>query len=125
MPQRRSIKGEILVSSRIVDYLSSGLYETPAACLKEIVNNSYDADAKAVEVFVKPDADRIIVADDGEGMTAAAFQAHFNRISESSKRNANAATPSGRSLIGKIGIGFIAANELCDQMELFSTQRGS
>jgi hypothetical protein len=42
--------GEILVSSRIIDQLSTNLYESPAACLKELINNSYDADATKVIV---------------------------------------------------------------------------
>jgi len=118
-------KGEIKVASRIVDYLSSGLYESPAACLKELINNSYDADAKHVAVYVKPDADRIIIEDDGTGMSKDEFIRHFERISESHKRDESSKTPAGRPVIGKIGIGFIAANEICDVMEIFSTKAGS
>lgn len=117
--------GEITVSSRIVDYLSSGLYESPAACLKELINNSYDADASLVEVFVKPDADRIIIADNGHGISRSDFERHFTRISESHKRDDSDLTPRGRQKIGKIGIGFIAANEICDEMEIISTKKGS
>jgi HSP90 family molecular chaperone len=117
--------GEIVVASRIVDYLSSGLYESPAACLKELINNSYDADATRVDVFVKPDADRIIIEDDGHGMNRDDFELHFRRISESYKRVDSDKTVSGRPKIGKIGIGFIAANEICDVMEIFSTKTNS
>ena len=120
-----TFSGEIKVASRIVDYLSSGLYNSPAACLKELVNNSYDADASNVDVFVKPDADRIVVSDDGVGLSRAEFERHFKRISESHKRDDDDSTTSGRPKIGKIGIGFIAANELCDVMEIISTKRGS
>lgn len=117
--------GEIKVASTIVDYLSSGLYESPAACMKELVNNSYDADASRVEVFVKPDADRIIVSDDGTGMTREEFEEHFDHVSESHKRESGETTARGRKKVGKIGIGFIAANELCDVMEIVTTRRGS
>lgn len=117
--------GEITVGSRIIDQLSSGLYKSPAACLKELVNNSYDADATLVRLLVKPDANRIIIEDDGSGMTLSTFRAHFDRISESHKRDLSDITPMGRPKIGKIGIGFIAANEICDQMEIFSTVTGS
>lgn len=117
--------GQIVVASRIVDYLSSGLYESPAACLKELINNSYDADATRVDVFVKPDADRIIIEDDGHGMNRNDFELHFKRISESYKRVDSDKTESGRPKIGKIGIGFIAANEICDVMEIFSTKTNS
>jgi hypothetical protein len=120
-----TFRGEITVASRIVDYLSSGLYESPAACLKELINNSYDADAKSVEVFVKPDADRIIIEDDGHGLNRDDFLRHFTRISESHKRDDSDTTGTGRPKIGKIGIGFIAANEICDVMEVYSTKAGS
>jgi hypothetical protein len=118
-------RGEITVAARIIDLLSSGLYESPAACLKELINNSFDADARRVDVFVKPDANRIIVQDDGHGMSRAEFERHFRRIAESHKRDGQDATPSGRPKIGKIGIGVIAANELCEKLEIFSTKEGS
>ena len=117
--------GQIVVASRIVDYLSSGLYQSPAACLKELINNAYDADANRVDVYVKPDANRIIIEDDGSGMNRADFEKNFKRISESYKREESDVTPSGRPKIGKIGIGFIAANEICDVMEIVSTKVGS
>jgi len=117
--------GEIKVAARIIDHLSSGLYESPAACLKELINNSFDADAKRVDVFVKPDANQIIIADDGIGLNKEEFQLHFESISESHKRDVSDTTPSGRPKIGKIGIGFIAANEICNVMEIESTKKGS
>lgn len=121
----QSFHGEILVSSRIIDQLSTGLYETPAACLKELVNNAYDADAVNVTISVRPDADVIIINDDGVGLTRQDFTRHFSRIAESRKRDLGESTLLGRPKIGKIGIGFIAANEICDQMELISTTAGS
>jgi hypothetical protein len=122
---QHEFKGEIKVASRIVDYLSSGLYESPAACLKELINNSFDADATRVDVFIKPDADRIIIEDNGRGMDHAEFVKHFSMISESHKRDDSDKTQKGRPKIGKIGIGFIAANEICNVMEIVSTKSGS
>ena len=122
---RAVFQGEIKVASRIVDHLSSGIYKSPAACLKELINNAYDADALHVHVSVKPDADRIIVQDDGTGFSRDEFVAHFSRIAESSKREESDTTTSGRPKIGRIGIGFIAANELCEKLEIFSTQINS
>lgn len=118
-------RGQITVASRIIDLLSSGLYESPSACLKELVNNSFDADARQVDVSVKPDANRIIIQDDGQGMNRVEFERHFQRIAESHKRDDRDVTDSGRPKIGKIGIGVIAANELCEKLEIFSTKAGS
>lgn len=117
--------GEIKVAARIIDYLSSGLYESPAACLKELINNSYDADATQVTVLVKPDADQVSIWDDGEGMTKDEFEQHFSRVAESAKRDHNPMTGRQRPKIGKIGIGLIAANELCTVLEIHSKKRGS
>lgn len=125
MSGSKEFRGEIVVASRIVDYLSSGLYEKPSSCLKELINNSYDADATRVDVFVKPDANRIIIEDNGCGMDRVDFEKHFKKISESHKRDDTDCTTSGRPKIGKIGIGFIAANEICDVMEIISTKKGS
>lgn len=118
-------QGEIKVASRIVDHLSSGIYKSPAACLKELINNAYDADALNVHVSVKPDADRIIIQDDGTGFSRDEFVAHFSRIAESRKRDTSDTTTIGRPKIGRIGIGFIAANELCEELEIYSTQINS
>lgn len=120
-----SFTGEIRVAARIIDYLSSGLYPSAAACLKELINNSYDADASEVDVFVKPDADQIIVVDNGVGFTRTEFERHFQNLAESHKRDQTEKTKRGRPKIGKIGIGFIAANELCEEMEIFSTTKNS
>lgn len=105
--------------------MSSGLYESPASCLKELINNSFDADARKVELFVKPDANRIIIQDDGRGMSRDEFERHFRQIAESHKRDDSDKTLFGRPKIGKIGIGVVAANELCEKLEIFSTKQGS
>lgn len=124
-PVGKAIEGEILVAARVIDFLSSGLYQSAAACLKELVNNSYDADASEVLISIKPDADVISIEDDGVGMSADDFVRHFGHVAESHKRDSGERTKKGRLKIGKIGIGFIAANELCDEMELYSTCDGS
>lgn len=115
---------KIIVASGIVDHLSSGLYETPAACLKELINNSYDADARRVRVSIKPDVSEIVIADNGTGMDQEGFESNFQVISESHKREKGDKTKIGRPKIGFIGIGFIAANEICNKMVVDSTRKG-
>lgn len=125
MASTTSFDGEIRVAARVIDYLSSGLYQNAAACMKELINNSYDADATEVHISVKPDADVIVIEDNGTGMTQAQFREHFDHVAESHKRDSGERTQAQRLKVGKIGIGFIAANELCDEMELYSTVEGS
>lgn len=116
--------GEIKVHSQIINDLSSGIYSSPASCIKELVNNSFDADAKNVIIRMKPIEDSITIFDDGVGMNAKDFDANFAWISKSNKRNRGEFSPSGRPLIGKIGIGFIAVNEICEVLEVSSSKKG-
>lgn len=117
-------RGEIKVHSQIINDLSSGIYSSPASCIKELVNNSFDADAKRVVIRMKPIEDTITIFDDGSGMNATDFDENFAWISKSNKRNKGELSPSGRPLIGKIGIGFIAVNEICDVLEITSSKKG-
>ena len=79
-------KGEIKVAAQIIQDLSSGVYSTPAIALKELINNSYDADAVKVTVRMLPDLDTMLIEDDGEGMNAKDFDNNFAWISKSNKR---------------------------------------
>jgi len=117
--------GKIKVHTQIINDLSSGIYSSPATCIKELVNNSYDADAKLVTIRVKPIQDSITILDDGHGMNAEDFDGDFAWISKSNKRKENQYSENlNRPLIGKIGIGFIAVNEICDELEITSSKVG-
>ena len=116
-------RGTIKVHSQIINDLSSGIYSSPASCIKELVNNSYDADASLVNIRIKPIDDTIIVVDDGNGMNAEDFDNNFAWISKSNKRNTNEKSEKyNRPLIGKIGIGFIAVNEICHSLKVISSK---
>ena len=117
-------EGDIKVAGQIIRDLSSGVYSTPAVALKEIVNNSYDACASLVTIRMLPHLDTIQIHDNGEGMNWKDFDENFTWISKSNKRNQGEISQCGRPLIGKIGIGFIAVNEICDKMEVISSKKG-
>jgi len=118
-------EGTIKVHSQIINDLSSGIYSSPASCIKELVNNSYDADASKVIIRIKPINDTIIIVDDGNGMNAIDFDNNFAWISKSNKRNRGEISQKfDRPLIGKIGIGFIAVNEICNSMRVISSKKG-
>ena len=65
----------IEVSSRILRHISRGIYRSPAGALKELISNSYDAGAKKVTINSNyPVIDKIIVTDNGCGITKSKFQ---------------------------------------------------
>lgn len=113
------------VAAQIVQHLSKGIYSNPANCIKELINNAFDADSSKVIIRAKPEFDTFSITDYGEGMNYLDFDSKFLFISRSDKRDASLYTKSGRRpLIGKIGIGFVAASEICNKMTVISTKEG-
>src|SRR5437899_440353 len=113
------------VSARILADISLGIYRTPANALKELVSNAFDADARVVKITMDtPSFDVFTCSDDGRGMDAEEFVDIMHRIGGSAKRVTAQKTPSGRPLIGKIGIGILAVAQICGKFELISSQRG-
>ena len=50
MLKEETFHGKVRVASRIIDLLSSGLYHSPAACLKELINKDTPAAAPVARV---------------------------------------------------------------------------
>ncbi len=113
------------VAAQIIQHLSKGIYSNPANCIKELINNSFDADASKVIIRAKPEFDTFSITDDGEGMNYVDFSSKFLWISRSDKRDKGENTKKfKRPIIGKIGIGFISVSEICDKMTVISSRKG-
>lgn len=118
--------GTMKVGSKILEMLSKGIYTAPWNSLKELISNSYDADATKVEIIYYPKEKKLVVTDDGVGMDYVDFDEHFTFIVKSDKRKKGLLTPKyKRPIIGKIGIGFIAVNELCEKIKVKSAKEKS
>ncbi|MCK4481673.1 ATP-binding protein [Candidatus Bathyarchaeota archaeon] len=122
MPAR---KGNIDVSAKIIADISSGIYRTPANALKELVSNSFDADARTAIITTDyPDFDVITCTDDGEGMTVPKFEDVMSRIGGTDKRAKKPETTKlGRPIIGKIGIGILAVAQICRKFTVISSTK--
>lgn len=117
--------GHMKVHSKILKDLSSGIYSNPANSIKELIINSYDADASKVTIRAKPDLDSFTIIDDGTGMSCDDFENKFAWISYSDKRNERDFSDKfQRPLVGRFGIGFISASQLCDKMTVISSKVG-
>jgi hypothetical protein len=113
------------VGAEILKNLSKGIYSNPGNTIKELINNSYDADATEVVIRARPEFDTITITDNGEGMNESEFKEDFVVISRSRKRDAGLYTQRlKRPVIGKIGIGFISALQICDEVTFISKKRG-
>ena len=109
------------VSVQIIKHISSGLYRSPASAIKELISNSFDADAHNVNIEFhfsydkagKLFLDYIRIKDDGFGMDLKTLEYIFTHIGGSSKGTSEEKTPSGRDIIGRLGIGMLSVAATC------------
>ena len=122
---------------RVLARVTDGIYRQPGSAIRELVSNAYDADA--AQVVIKTDRPRfrtLSVEDDGIGMTPAAIAHLLHHIGGSAKRSLEGAelgitnntdptrSPSGRRLIGKIGIGLFSVAQLTHRFQIITKTDG-
>ncbi len=113
------------VDTHLFRELGELLVGRDSTALVELVKNAYDADATEVTVYAErlhdPDSGRIVVTDNGVGMTADVFNDGFlrvaSRIKEEHKRRS---LLFGRRYTGAKGIGRLAAHKLARKLEVSS-----
>ena len=88
MSTNLSRQGKLVVSSKILGHISEGLYRGPSGVFKELVSNSYDANAKTVWISTgRPTFDVVSIRDDGDGMSLDKFtEVVSGGIGDSDKR---------------------------------------
>ncbi len=97
----------ITVDKRIVKILSESTYDNFPASIKEIITNSYDADASEVRITIDIRKEEIIIEDNGKGMTEEEFD-FFLRIAGAKREKDKSNTASNRQMVGKFGVGFLS-----------------
>jgi hypothetical protein len=97
------------------------LYTENIELLRELINNSYDADATEVKVTIKND--EVIVEDNGSGMDMEGLKQYFNIGSPYKKENPKS-PKFGRFRIGEFGIGKFSVLSNCDYFEVY-TRKGN
>jgi hypothetical protein len=117
------------VTSGVLLYIGAGIYKSVAGAIKELVSNSFDADATRVVVSTDyPRFEQIRVVDNGLGMTPALFAKAMQSIGSSLKGmlQPGRLTPVlSRPVIGHLGIGLMALSQVCDEATIESQAAGS
>lgn len=112
------------VDSALLSELGEKLVESVHIALLELVKNSYDADAKTALVKIGPSNDnnyKIVVEDDGIGMTLEDVKRYWMRIATTNKADNRISTKYGRTKSGSKGIGRFSCRRLGTQLKLETT----
>jgi len=136
-------RGEVIIerletNEKVIAHVSEGIYRQPAASLRELISNAYDADATSVVIHTDaPRFEKIIVRDNGLGMTEMAIASLIKEIGGSPKRTPDGyeigvsnkenplLSPGGRKLIGKIGIGILSISRLSRHFKIITKVKGN
>ena len=114
----------ISVDKRIVRILSESTYENFPRALKELLTNSYDADAREVDITIDLPNEQIIVEDNGKGMDSTDFSFYI-RIAGKKREKDDNTTILGRDIIGQFGVGFLAIFPFFKTYKIESKKSGS
>ena len=116
--------GQIEVSKKTLLHISEGIYRTEGSAIKELINNSFDANATKVVVSTNyPLFDILSCQDNGDGMDEKEFlRIVRGGIGDSGKAHTTSST---RPLIGRLGIGILAIAQVCRSFTIISHHKAS
>ena len=117
------------VDTHLFRELGELLVGRDSTALIELIKNSYDADATEVIVHGEnlddQERGRIVILDNGTGMTRDRFVSGFLRVASRLKdQGTRRSTVYGRRYTGVKGIGRLAAHKLARRLEVASIHRG-
>ena len=114
--------------ARTVELLGRKQIRDSVTALAELMKNSYDADASLlrVEFDTISEKQRVIIADNGIGMSQEDIETKWLVLGTNSMvRSKNNTSPDGRPLMGAKGIGRLASATLGRQMWMLSKTKDS
>lgn len=115
-------KYEMTLSLSVIDHLGLNLYSSTPAVLSEVVANAWDADAENVEVVYR--ADRVTIADDGQGMSLKEMNEKFLNVGYRRRETEGVLTPKHkRHVMGRKGIGKLSLFAIADRIRVESVKK--
>lgn len=112
------------LSLDVLQHLGLKLYSNVPAVLSEIVANAWDADAEKVRVELDKAEDRIVIEDDGIGMTRDDVIDRFLLVGYQRRNQQPGSTPKGRSPMGRKGIGKLSLFSIANEIVVETVQQG-
>lgn len=114
----------LTISLNVLEHLGINLYSNVPAVLSEIVANAWDADASEVQVTWDKGAGRIVIQDDGVGMTRKEINERFLRVGYRRRDGQPGATPKGRHPMGRKGIGKLSLFSIANTVRIETIKGG-
>ena len=134
----KPVRARLKTDERVLVRITEGIYRQPSSALRELISNAYDADATQVTILTDaPRFAKVIVRDDGSGLTPEVLENLIEHIGASPKQTKLGAkigvtspedsslSKSGRKLIGRIGIGLFSVAQLTRHFQIITKTEGA
>ena len=113
------------LSLNVLQHLGLNLYSNVPAVLSEVVANAWDADAGQVRIALNKAQGRIVIEDDGCGMTRDEVVDRFLLVGYQRRLRQPGRTPErGRSPMGRKGIGKLSLFSIANLITVETTRDG-
>ena len=112
------------ISLNVLKHLGIGLYSNIPAVLSEAVANAWDADAEHVTITTQRKPRRIIIEDDGDGMSVDDVNYKYLHIGYERRVEEKGATKEGRRPMGRKGIGKLSLFSIANTVTVHSVKGG-
>jgi hypothetical protein len=114
----------LTISLNVLEHLGINLYSNVPAVLSEIVANSWDADATEVRIDWDRTNDRIVIYDDGCGMTKDEINERFLKVGYRRRDDQPGTTARGRRPMGRKGIGKLSLFSIAGVVQIETVKIG-
>ena len=115
---------EMTLSLNVLRHLGFGLYSNIAAVLSEVVANSWDADAKHVKIAIDANASKVVIEDDGHGMTMEDANQKYLVVGYERRKTEGQTPTLNRPVMGRKGIGKLSLFSIARTVEVHSVRNG-
>lgn len=134
----KPIQRRLKTDERVIVRITEGIYRQPSSALRELISNAYDADASRVAILTDaPRFAKVIVRDDGNGLTPQMLENLVEHIGASPKQSKigqkmgvtnpedSSRSRGGRKLIGRMGIGLFSVAQLTRHFQIITKTEGT
>ena len=110
------------IDLNVLNHLGINLYSNNPAVLAEAVANAWDADAENVDVTIDAAGGRVVIEDDGHGMSSDDINAKFLRVGRRRRDDEPVTAKHQRPVMGRKGIGKLSLFSIADTIEVQSAK---
>ena len=115
---------QMTLSLNVLRHLGFGLYSNIAAVLSEVVANSWDADAKSVKIAIDANNGKVVIEDDGHGMTIEDANQKYLVVGFERRKSEGRTPTLNRPVMGRKGIGKLSLFSIARTVEVHSIRNG-